>query len=200
MIGTVEVQRNRLDTRRIIGRLREISLFHHLCQNHITTFGTTFGISHRIEERRVLTHSYQCGRLFQGQFFRFLIKISIRGRLDTHRIMQEIKVVQIHCNDFLFREITFQLNGDHPFDGFLEDTLQCALRFLCIELLGQLLRNRTTTTCTGLSHQSAFHDGTTERDEVYSRMLIETLILCGNESTHQIWRELVIINHDTILA
>ena len=81
-------------------------------------------MAHRIEERGILAQANQRGRFLYVQLTWLLIKIGVGSRLDANGIVQEVEVVQVERDDFLFRVITLQLHGNHPLDGLLQQAFQ----------------------------------------------------------------------------
>ena len=61
--------------------------------------------------------------------------------------MQEIKIVQIHGDNLVFRIVALQPDGYHPLYRLLKHTLHHAMGRFRIQLLGQLLRNGRPTAC-----------------------------------------------------
>jgi hypothetical protein len=123
MIADMEMQLDRFCTIFIIVSLRENACFHHLSEHHISTLTTPLRIPDRIIIGRVLTESNQGCCFIDRQILRFLTEIGIRRSLDTNCIMKEVKIIQIHCNDFILRIIAFQFNSNHPFNRLLKQTL-----------------------------------------------------------------------------
>ena len=181
MVGTVEVERERFCRILAVFSMIQIARLHHLREHHVSSVAGTLRIAHRVEERRILAETDERSRLGEGEILRFLIKIGIRRRLDTHGIVQEVEVVEIECQDFLLGIVSLQLDGDDPLYRFLQQSLQGTRCLFGIELLGKLLGDGRSTSGIGLSQESTLHDGTTERTEVDARMLIESFILRGNQ-------------------
>ena len=108
-------------------------------------------------------NSDQCCGLGDGQFTGRFPQIDIGSRLNSHGIVQKIEVVEIQRHDLILRIVAFNLNCDHPFDGF------CNKRWSVLEALpeyncfGQLLRDGRTTARILLAHNAAFHNGTSQR-------------------------------------
>ena len=181
MVGTVEVERERFCRILAVFSMIQIARLLHLREHHVSSVAGTLRIAHRVEERRVLAETDERSRLGEGKILRFLIKIGIRRRLDTHGIVQEVEVVEIECQDFLLGIVSLQLDGDDPLYRFLQQSLQGTRCLFGIELLGKLLGDGRSTSGIGLPQESTLHDGTTERTEVDARMLIESFILRGNQ-------------------
>ena len=118
MVGTVEIECQRLSSILAILAPAQISRLHHLRKNHISALPRSLRIANRIEERRILAQSDERCRLTEGQILRFLIKIGIGRRLDSYSIVQEIEVIEIESQNLLFGIIAFQLHRNHPLYGF----------------------------------------------------------------------------------
>ena len=166
MVGTVEIECQRLSSILAILAPAQISRLHHLRKNHISTFTGSLRIANRIEERRILTQSDERCRLTETQILRFLIKIGIGSRLDTNGIVQEIEVIEIKSQNLLFGIIAFQLHRNHPLYRFLQQAFHRTVRLFRIELLGKLLRDSTSTTRISLSQNTTLDDGTSQCTEV----------------------------------
>ena len=181
MVGTVEIERQRLSSILAILAPAQISCLHHLRKNHISALPCSLRIANRIEERRILAQSDERCRLTEGQILRFLIKIGIGSRFDSYSIVQEIEVIEIKSQNFLFGIIAFQLHRNHPLYRFLQQSFHRTACLLRIKLLGELLRDGTSTTRISLSQDTTLDDGTSQCTEVDTRMLIESLILGSHQ-------------------
>ena len=112
---------------------------------------------------------------------------------NTNRIIQKIKLIEIHTQDFLFGVVTFKLHRNHPFNRFLEKTLQCISRHIfCKQLFGKLLRQSTTSTCIFLKHQTTFHKRTEQCFGINSRMFNKTDIFRRNKSIDNTGRQILV--------
>src|SRR5690606_40084235 len=80
-------------------------------------------IEHRIESRDGLKQSNENGRLLDVQAVRRLVKVCLRGDLDTIRVAAEGRGVEIHGNDLFLREVLFEIDGDDPFFCLLDNAL-----------------------------------------------------------------------------
>ena len=166
MVGTVEIERQRLSSILAILAPAQIPRLHHLRKNHISTFTGSLRIAYRIEERWILAQSDERCRLTEGQILRFLIKIGIGRRLDSYSIVQKIEVIEIESQNLLFGIIAFQLHRNYPLYRFLQHAFHRTVRLLRIELLGELLRDSTSTTRISLSQDTTLDDGTSQCTEV----------------------------------
>ena len=166
MVGTVEIERQRLSSILTILAPAQISRLHHLRKNHISALPRSLRIANRIEERRILAQSDERCRLTEGQILRFLIKIGIGSRLDSYSIVQEIEVIEIESQNLLFGIIAFQLHRNHPLYRLLQQSFHRTACLLRIKLLGELLRDGTSTTRISLSQDTTLDDGTSQCTEV----------------------------------
>ena len=166
MVGTVEIECQRLSSILAILAPAQISRLHHLRKNHISALPRSLRIANRIEERRILAQSDERCRLTEGQILRFLIKIGIGRRLDSYSIVQEIEVIEIESQNLLFGIIAFQLHRNHPLYRLLQQSFHRTACLLRIKLLGELLRDGTSTTRISLSQDTTLDDGTSQCTEV----------------------------------
>ena len=166
MVGTVEIERQRLSSILAILAPAQIPRLHHLRKDHISALPGSVRITNRIEERRILAQSDKRCRLTESQILRLLIKIGIGRRFDSHGIVQEIEVIEIKSKYFLFGIIAFQLHRNHPLYRFLQQAFHRTVRLFRIELLGKLLRDSTSTTRISLSQNTTLDDGTSQGTEV----------------------------------
>ena len=93
----------------------------------------------RVKVRRVLYHAHESGGFLDIEVFGVLAEIYIGGRFDSDGVVEEVKLVEIHFQDFLFGVLLFELYGNHPFDGLLHCAGKQAVAFGRIQLLGKLL-------------------------------------------------------------
>ena len=200
MIADMEMQLDGFCTIFLVVSLWECTSLHHLSEHHISTLTTPLWISDGIIIRRVLTESNQGGSLIDRQILRLLAEISIWCRLDTNRIMKEVKIIQIHRDNLILRIIAFQLDSDNPFYRLLKHTLHGSFGMLRIQLLSQLLGNGRATTRTLLSHDTAFDDGTCQSIEVDTWMLIETDVLSSHQCLYQCRWQFGIIHQHAVLT
>ena len=110
--------------------------------------------------------------------------------------MEKVKIIQIHCNDFVLCVVTLQLNSNNPLYRLLKYTLQSRMCPLSIKLLSQLLSDSRTATSTFLTKDPTLNNSTSQGVKVNTRMLIETHILSGHQGINQCRRELGIIDKD----
>ena len=123
----------------------------HLSQHNITSFQRTIRVTHRVIVRGILAQTHKNSSLGRCQVLWFLTEIGVRCRFDAYRIMQEIEIIEIHGQNLVLRIVTFQLDSNHPLDGFLQQTLHHTVRGLRIKLFSQLLGYGRSTAGTLLS-------------------------------------------------
>ena len=172
----------------------------HLREDDVSSLQTSVREFHGIVERGVLAKSYDGSRLGDGKVFRVFVEIGLGSALDTNGIVEEIKIVEIHGDDFLLGVGLLQFHGDDPFDGFLEQALQLAVRHLRIELLGQLLSDGRATSGTLVTHDTTLDDGPGKCLEVDARMLIESLVLCRHQCMDDMGRYIVVGTGNPIVS
>ena len=79
-------------------------------------------MTQRIVIGRILKHSDQHGRLLGLQVSRLLAEIDIGRRLDSDRVVEEVKTVEIHIDNLILSIEPFELDGDHPLYRLLHRT------------------------------------------------------------------------------
>ena len=181
MVGNMEFEVQRLSRIFLVFFLSQITLLGHLVEHHVTTLKTTVRMADRIEIGGVFTQADEHSGLCDGEVLRILTEISVRSRLDTYRIVEKIEVVEIHGDNLILCIVTLQLNGYHPLYRLLQHALHHTVRRTGIELLSQLLGDGRTTTGTLLSQQTTLDDGTSQCDEIDTRMVVETGILGSHQ-------------------
>ena len=164
----------------------EHSLLIHLVEHHIAACAHTVRIAEGVVIRRILAHTHQRSRLLEREVLRLLAKVNPSCALDAHGIVEEVKLIEVHLDDFLFGVVTLQFQGNDPLNGFLHGTFKDIGRLWRIELLGKLLRDGTTTAGTRLTHDDAFHKRTQNGDGIDARMLFKARVLGGNERIAQV--------------
>ena len=107
MIQTGKTDGKRQGFQRVTFALAQVTRLDHLLQDRIPTASCTFVLAYRIEIGRILAHTDQGCRLLDFQGFRGTAKIDTGCRLNTHRIVEEIELVQIHVDDLLLRIVAF---------------------------------------------------------------------------------------------
>ncbi len=136
MAGTVEVEVDRQLFERVGLLFLQVARLLHLAQHDVSALRGDFGAPHGVVERRVLQHADEGGGLFDSEFVGRFIKIRAGGRFDADGVVIEVVLVQIQVDDFVFRIIAFELDGNHPFNGFLQKTLQLVARGRRIKQFG----------------------------------------------------------------
>ncbi len=82
--------------------LSEEAGFLHLAEDDSTAAGRFLRAADGIEEGRVLTHADQHGSLFNVKVAWHLVKINAGSRADSHGVVTEIELVEVHVDDFFF--------------------------------------------------------------------------------------------------
>ena len=155
---------------------------------------------HGVVVGRILAHAHERGGLLDVQVLGVLIEIDLRSHLDTHSIVEEVKLVEVHLDNLVLGVIALKLDGDDPLDGLLKGALKDVVRLRRIELLGELLGDGTATTGTLLAHDDALDDGTSDGPQIHTRMIIETRVLGSNQGICQVGRHLVKVHIDAVAA
>ena len=192
MVHTVVLQFQRQCLEGVALGFRNISRFPHLVEHHIAPSTGTFIVAHRIIERRILAHAHQRSRFLNLQIFRFATEVGKGSSLDAYRIVQEIELVEIHGEDFLFCIVTLQLYGNHPFDGLLEQTFHHIVGTGRIKLFGKLLGDGTATAGILLHQDTALHYGTRQGVGVNARMFGKTYIFRSYQGVDDIGRQIIV--------
>ena len=198
VVYAMEIQLQRFHPFLVILRLGKISHFQHLGQHHVTPLAGTLRIAHGVEKGRILAKSHQRGALADIELRRLLVEISIGSRLDAIGTVQEVKIVEIKGDNLLLRVIAFQLDGDDPLYGFLHQSLQGAMGFLAIELLGKLLGDGGASSRLNLPQDAALDDSTTQSPKVYARVLVESLVFGSHQSVDHVRRNLLVRHHHAV--
>ena len=160
MVLAMKIERNRFCLTGIHLSLSQPTCFQHLVKYDIPTPTGLLGTTNRVKERRILTHTHQSCTFVDGQVARFFVKISLGCSFDTHSIVKEIEIIEVHGDDFLLRIVALQFHGNYPLNGFLHSTLINIICLGAIELFSQLLGDSTSTASLLLAHDHALDHGT----------------------------------------
>ena len=198
VVHAVEIEGERAYLLGLVLRLRKVAGPQHLPQHHIPAFPAPFVFPHGIEIAGVLAHAHQRGRLAGVQVAWFLAEIGLGGRLDAHSVVEEVEMVEIHGDDFLLGVIAFNLERNHPFDGFLQGTFPERRGRAGIELLDELLGDGASAARTLLPQDDSLHGHAHEGPEVDARMVEEALVLGGHQGLHQMRGQVVIPHKDAV--
>ena len=125
MIGTMEIQLQRIALQFLAFTRSQISRLLHLCKHDISSILTTFRVSYWIKQRRILAQANKRCRLKNRQILRLLIKICLSCCFYTNSSMQEVEIVKIQSYNLLFSEISLKLYCYHPLYRFLEQAFGC---------------------------------------------------------------------------
>ena len=192
-----QLQRQRLQG--VALRLGDVSGFPHLVEHHVAPAASALVAAEGVIVRGVLAHAYQRGGFLNLQVFRLATEVGEGGSLDADRVVQEVELVEVHREDFLFGVVVFQLYGNHPFDGLLEQTLHHVARTGRIELLGELLGDGASATGILLHQDAALHHGTEQGDGVDARMLDKAHVLRGYQRIDDVGRQVVVAHEHAVL-
>ena len=195
MIHRAVVQLKRQGREGVSCCLVYVAVFLHLAQDRVSTTGSAFRMTHGVIERRVLTHADQHRRFLYLEVGRRGGEIDLRSRLDTHGIVQKIKLVEVHQQNLVLGIEPFEFGSDDPFYWFLHSTLEDVIRTRRPQLLRQLLGEGRTTTGTSEFEHSAEH-----RFEIHARMTIETRVLGSYQRMDDIRREIRILHTYSVLV
>ena len=198
VVHTVKIQDKVFLLEGIMSRLSDVAALEHLVEHHIAALAAALRHTDGIEQRGILAHAHQDSTFVHREIAGLLAEIGASGRLDAHGVVKEIEVVEIHCDDFLLGVIALELQGNHPLDGLLEQTLEGAPGSGTVELLGQLLRDGATAAGALLLEDAALDNGAQKRFEVDARMHEETLVLCSHQSIDQCGRQILVGHKDAI--
>ena len=177
----------------------DISGLAHLVEHHIAASARTFVITYRIIKGRILAHTHQCGGFLYLQILRFATEIGIGGSLYTHRIIQEVELIEIHRKNFLFGIIAFQLHGYNPLDGLLEQTFHYVVGAWRIKLLGKLLADCTAAARILLHQNTTLHHGTEQRDGINPRMFGKAYVFRCNQRIDNMGRQIIVSHKHAVL-
>ena len=166
----------------------------HLVEHHIAALLHTLRKAERIVVRRIFTHSHQGGGFLHIEVLRFFAEIHPCCTANAHSIVQKVELIEIHLHDFILGVELFNLDGDCPLDGFLQGTFKDIGRFGRIELLRQLLCNRTTAAGTLVAHNHTLDKRAKERLHINAGVLFKSHIFGGDESVFQVGRHLLEIH------
>ena len=54
----------------------------------------------------------------------FFVEVYLCRRFDADGVVEEVELVEVHFDDFLFGVVALEFDGDHPFDGLLEGAFE----------------------------------------------------------------------------
>ena len=193
VVDAVEVEFQRQLLERIsLGRC-EHALLLHLLEHGVAAQTRTIGMAHGIVVGGILHHSDKCGRLLNVEVLGGLSEIYPRGRLDSHCVVEEVELVEIHLDNLILRVVALELHGYHPFYGLLERTVDDSVGSGGIELFGQLLGDGGAAAGVFLAHDKRLDKHTHECAHIDAGMVLETGILGGDESVDHVLRDFVVV-------
>ena len=200
VVDAVEVEPERFLAETFHFFLREVSRLAHLLQHHVAPLAATLRLAHRIKVRGVFTHAHQRGGFERGEVARLFAEIYLRRRFDAYGIVQEVEIIKVKREDFLFCVSALQFHGDYPFYGLLQQSLHrggCRGR---IELLGQLLRDGAAAARAFLPENAAFHHGARQGFGINARVVVETHVLRCCERVEHHGRNAVVVHEHAVLV
>ena len=172
----------------------------HLQQYHVAAFDAAFRMPYGIVVAGVLAHADEQGALACVELHRLLAEVGLGRCSDADGIVQEVEVVEVHAHDFLFRVEAFQLEGNDPLDGLLQESLSRGGCLFGVELLGQLLSDGAAAAGALLLEHSSLDDGSQQSLEVDAVVLVEACILGGNKCVDEGWRHAAVVGEDAVGA
>ena len=173
----------------------------HAVKHHVAPVLCALRVTEGIVKRRVVAHAHKHGRLLNVEVTRVFAEVHISRCLNAHGVVQEVKLVEIHLDDFVLGVVALQLHGYHPLYGFLQRAFKYVARLRRIELLGELLRDCAAAAGAFLPHEHTLHHGSHQSPAVYSGVALKSLVLGRYERVGQIFRHLVKIHiHAVALA
>ena len=75
-----------------------------------------------VVEGGVLAHAHEGGGFFYGEVAGLAAEVGVGGGFDADGVVEEVELVEVHGEDFFLGVVAFELDGDDPFDGFLEES------------------------------------------------------------------------------
>ena len=179
---------------RIVLLWRERAVLHHLCHHHHAAVQGGVRPAQGVEERGVLEHAHQHGRLLHPQAVRGGVEIDPRRAVDPHRLVDPVEAVQVHGDDLVLGVLPFQPRGDDPLLELLEHPLEEVRRPFGEQELGQLLGDGA-----GAALPAHVHGRPHGAAQVHPAVLAEALILRGDQSIHHVGADLLVLHGDAVL-
>ena len=99
--------------------LCELTGFLHLLEHDVAALACALVLAQRVVVGGVFYHAHECGCFFDGEILGCFAEVDVCGRFDADGVVEEVELVEIHFDDFLFGVVAFELDGYHPFDWFL---------------------------------------------------------------------------------
>ena len=176
-------------------------------QYDIAAFCAVLGVALGVVGARGFQQSYQCGCLFVGQVVGCGGEIGLAGCLYAVCVVPEVHRVEVHGQDFLFREQRFQFRCHDPL-LCLDDKEACRAElaeeprgiFLfgsdAEQVLCQLLCDGACSA--GVSPEHVLDCGK-DALEVNAAMMVEAFVFRGNERAYQYGGNLLITDGCAVL-
>ncbi len=193
MVHTVVVQRQRQFFDAVSLCCGELASLDHLVDDYVAAVAHTVLVAQRVVVARVLEHADEHRRLLDLEVSRLLAEIHVGGSLDADRVVEEVKPVEVHIDDFLLGVEPLELYGYHPLDRLLQRTLEDVGRGLRIELLGKLLGYCRAAARRLVAHQYGLDDRAGERAEVDARMALKPHVLGGYKRIDDMGRHVLVV-------
>ena len=172
----------------------EKTVLRHLRENGITAGQSPIVVTNRVVERRVFTQAHQHRRLLYLEVGRVSRKIDLSSRAYADGIVEKVKLIEVHSDDFLLGVETLNTRRYHPFDRLLQGPGKDIMGSRGPDLLDQLLRQGRTATAAAEQE-----DGPRQRLGIYAGVLVKTYILCGYQSINEVGTQFRITDPDTVL-
>ena len=191
MVEAVEIEIERQCRKRIELFAGYVVCFVHLFKHYVAAGTCTLRMAQGVEIRRILYHADKHCGLFDVELVGSGVKIYFGGALDSYGVVKEVELVEIHLDDFLFTVETFELDGYHPFYGFLHSTAEHAGTRWGVELFGELLGDGGAAAGAFVAKQHGFEYGTAYGFGIDAGMAFETDIFGCDKGVDYVWRDFV---------
>ena len=124
--NTLEMDAQRLLLQGVTLCRRDVAGVAHQAEHHVAPVAHALGLAYGIVERGILAHAHKHGRLGHAELLRRLVEIYLCRRLDANGVMEEVEVVKVKRQDFVFRIVALQFHRYHPFNRLLQQSLRRA--------------------------------------------------------------------------
>ena len=206
MGNRAEVQLDGQRLNRVALRAGQIAFLPHAADDRVAPCERPVGIAARAVPRRRIDDAHEHRRLLHVQLRRQLVEKSPRSGLDPVSIAAVRNRIEVHRDDLLFRIVILEHDGRNPllelgYDEFgtFRDRIVIDGRIARIQVLGQLLRDRTASPLPPVAQRERLDGHPGQRDEIDSRMGIEAHVLGRYQRGHQRGRKLVVIDVRPVL-
>ena len=120
------------------------------------------------------------------------------GRFDTHGIVQEVKLVEVHLDNFFLGVVALEFDGYHPFDRLLHGALEESVTWRGVQQFGQLLGDGRSAAGAFVAKYDGLDYGAEQGTEVYAGMFFEASVLGGYQGVHHVLRNFIVVGIDTV--